>query len=75
MKSSGFLLTLFMVFQLQAQAFEFESSEGNQVYNHRILMDDSYIIETIYQSNPTICIDQRWVLPKARKNGICFLGI
>ena len=40
MKSSGFLLTLFMVLQLQAQVFEFESSEGNQVYNHRILMDD-----------------------------------
>ena len=56
MKSSGFLLTLFMVFQLQAQAFEFESSEGNQVYNHRILMDDSYIIETIYQSNPPLFV-------------------
>ena len=45
-----------MVLQLQAQVFEFESSEDNQVYNHRILMDDSYIIETIYQSNPPVFV-------------------
>ena len=56
MKTSGFLLTLFMALQLQGQVFEFESSEGNQVYNHRILMDDSYVIEAIYESNPPVFI-------------------
>ena len=64
-----------MVLQLQAQVFEFESSEGNQVYNHRILMDDSYIIETIYQSNPPVFVLTRGGITKGKENGICFLGI
>jgi len=37
---------------LQAQVYEFVSTDQETSYQHRVMIDDSYLIETIYQSNP-----------------------
>ncbi len=47
---------LLSVFCVHAQVYEFESTENDQVLQHRILMDEEYIIETIYQDNPSVFI-------------------
>ena len=52
MKKALFILTVLFSFSVSAQVFEFESEQQDQHYQHRILMDDDYIIETIYQTNP-----------------------
>ncbi|MGB1019532.1 MAG: hypothetical protein ACPGVF_00345 [Flavobacteriaceae bacterium] len=37
---------------LQAQVYQFVSTDQGMSYQHRILMDDTYLIETVFKSDP-----------------------
>lgn len=49
-----FLLLLFIAISLEvrAQVYQFSSIDQGIEQQHRILMDESYLIETVYRSNP-----------------------
>lgn len=54
MKKIILVLGLVSMLFVQGQVYEFESTENDKVLQHRILMDDNYIIETIYQEKPSV---------------------
>ena len=55
MKNISFPILLFILFLnhlLFGQTFSFNSFQNGQLIKHRILMDDEYIVETQFRSNP-----------------------
>ncbi len=55
MKNISFPILLFILLLnhlLLGQAFSFNSLQNGQLIKHRILMDDNYIVETQFRSNP-----------------------
>lgn len=56
MNNQFFFFSFLLCWLSQAQVFEFQTSEKGQSLTHRILMDEEYIIETIYQENPPLFI-------------------
>ena len=55
MKNISLPILLFIVLLnhlLLGQAFSFNSLQNGQLIKHRILMDDNYIVETQFRSNP-----------------------
>ncbi|MGB0656284.1 MAG: hypothetical protein ACPGLR_00615, partial [Flavobacteriaceae bacterium] len=56
MNNQFFFFSVLLCWLSQAQVFEFQTSEKGQSLTHRILMDEEYIIETIYQENPPLFI-------------------
>ena len=50
---STLLILIFSNHSLFGQVFSFKSLQNGQKIEHRILMDDEYIVETQFTSNPT----------------------
>jgi len=53
MKFYIFLALIFSLEYGKAQVFSFESQENEKTINHRILIDDHYLIETQFSVNPS----------------------
>ena len=51
MKVYFLLLSSLGLLSIQAQVFSFESKEDSNTITHRVLMDDTYFVETLYRSD------------------------
>ena len=51
MKVYFLLLSSLCLLSIQAQVFSFESKEDSNTITHRVLMDDTYFVETLYRSD------------------------
>jgi len=52
MKVYFLLLSSLCLLSIQAQVFSFESKEDSNTITHRVFMDDTYFVETLYRSDP-----------------------
>jgi hypothetical protein len=59
MKVYFLLLSSLCLLSIQAQVFSFESKEDSNTITHRVFMDDTYFVETLYRSDPPNFISTR----------------
>jgi hypothetical protein len=54
-----FLFAFLSCWSISAQVYEFSTTKDNQVHTHRILMDDHYLVETVFVANPPTFISTK----------------
>ncbi|MDG2108894.1 MAG: hypothetical protein P8J71_02980 [Flavobacteriaceae bacterium] len=52
MKTQLFTILFFSLFYINGQVYTFQTKENGKTVTHRILIDDSYLVETQFLSNP-----------------------
>ena len=52
MKTYLFSILFFSLFYIHGQVYTFKSKENGKIVTHRILIDNSYLVETQFLSNP-----------------------
>ena len=52
MKNHLFTILFFSLFYIQGQVYTFQTKENGKTVTHRILIDNSYLVETQFLSNP-----------------------
>tara|TARA_B100001093_G_scaffold370588_1_gene355544 strand:- start:408 stop:1064 length:657 start_codon:yes stop_codon:yes gene_type:complete len=52
MKTHLFTILFFSLFYIHGQVYTFQSKENVKIVTHRILIDNSYLVETQFLSNP-----------------------
>ena len=55
----SFLFAFLSCWTISAQVYEFSTTKDNQVRTHRILMDDQYLVETVFVANPPTFISTK----------------
>ena len=52
MKTHLFTILFFSLFYIHGQVYTFQSKENGKTVTHRILIDNSYIVDTQFLSSP-----------------------